>query len=341
MVFAMLFSAILWNVLTWYYGIPCSSSHTLISAILGVGIAYYLLPEAAGDGVNWSKAKEIGLSLLLSPAVGFTLTILLMLVIRLLTRKSKDGEDLFKEPKKNTPPPFWIRAILVVTCTLVSFFHGSNDGQKGVGLIMLILIAIVPSYFAINGSLDLRSMQKPLYQIEQALSHIDSTTLSEKDKKTFNQVTTIQAGLNKEFSASNSAAEIPHNNRFTVRKEILIMDKGIKNLIKNDDVAINESDKTALASNMKSIRKVTDYSPGWVLLIISLSLGLGTMIGWKRIVKTIGEKIGKEHLTYAQGASAEMVASATIGLSSFWGSSQHHPGSLIRSCRKYGGKQRC
>ena len=158
MVFAMLFSAILWNVLTWYYGIPCSSSHTLISAILGVGIAYYLLPEAAGDGVNWSKAKEIGLSLLLSPAVGFTLTILLMLVIRLLTRKSKDGEDLFKEPKKNTPPPFWIRAILVVTCTLVSFFHGSNDGQKGVGLIMLILIAIVPSYFAINGSLDLKTM---------------------------------------------------------------------------------------------------------------------------------------------------------------------------------------
>jgi PiT family inorganic phosphate transporter len=319
MVSALLFSAILWNVLTWYYGIPCSSSHTLISAILGVGIAYYLLPEAGGDGVNWSKAKEIGLSLLLSPAVGFTLTILLMLIIRMLTRKSKGGEDLFKEPKKNTPPPFWIRAILVVTCTLVSFFHGSNDGQKGVGLVMLILIAIVPSYFAINSTIDLNSLKKPLTQIEQALSHIDSTTLSEKDKKTYLQVTAIQAGLNNEFTLAKSVEEIPHANRFGVRKNVMIMDKGIKTLIKNDDVAISDADEKILESNMKSVRKVTDYSPGWVLLIISLSLGLGTMIGWKRIVKTIGEKIGKEHLTYAQGASAEMVASATIGLSSFWG----------------------
>ena len=158
-----------------------------------------------------------------------------------------------------------------------------------------------------------------MYQIEQALSHIDSATLSEKDKKTYLQVTAIQARLNNQFIEAKSVEEIPHANRFGVRKDVMVMDKGIKSLIKNDDVAISDSDRKILETNMKSVRKVTDYSPGWVLLIISLSLGLGTMIGWKRIVKTIGEKIGKEHLTYAQGASAEMVASATIGLSSFWG----------------------
>ncbi|MEY3404766.1 MAG: hypothetical protein RL161_196 [Bacteroidota bacterium] len=319
MVAALLISAIFWNVLTWYYGIPCSSSHTLISAIIGVGIAYYLLPGAAGDGVNWTKAKEIGLSLLLSPAVGFTLTILLMLLLRMLTRKTKEGEDLFKEPKKNTAPPFWIRAILIVTCTLVSFFHGSNDGQKGVGLVMLILIAIVPTYFALNSDIDLSKLQDPLYKIEQSLNRIDSTSLSEKDRDTYLKVSAIQSGLTAQFTSAKSVSEIPSADRFSIRRDVMVMDKGIKNLIKNDDVVISTTDEKSLETNMKSLRKVTDYSPSWVLLIISLSLGIGTMIGWKRIVRTIGEKIGKEHLTYAQGASAEMVASFTIGMSSFWG----------------------
>jgi len=319
MVAALLISAIFWNVLTWYYGIPCSSSHTLISAILGVGIAYYLLPGAAGDGVNWTKAKEIGLSLLLSPAVGFTLTILLMLLLRMVTRKTKEGEDLFKEPKKNSAPPFWIRAILVVTCTLVSFFHGSNDGQKGVGLIMLILIAIVPTYFALNSEVDLRKLQDPLYKVEQSLKRIDSNSLSEKDLKTYSQVSSIQHGLSERFGVAKSINDIPSGDRFSVRRDVMIMDKGIKSLIKNDDVIISKNDEKSLETNMKSIKSVTDYSPSWVLVIISLSLGIGTVIGWKRIVRTIGEKIGKEHLTYAQGASAEMVASFTIGMSSFWG----------------------
>lgn len=319
MVAALLISAIFWNVLTWYYGIPCSSSHTLISAILGVGIAYYLLPGAAEIGVNWTKAKEIGLSLLLSPAVGFTLTILLMLLIKMLTRKTKEGEDLFKEPKKNTTPPIWIRAILIVTCTLVSFFHGSNDGQKGVGLIMLILIAIVPTYFALNSEVDLTKLQDPLYKIEQSLNRIDSVSMSEKDREVYVQVSSIQSNLISRFTSAKNATEIPSEERFDVRRDVIVMDKGIKALIKNDDVIISNSDEKALEANMKSLKKVTDYSPSWVLLIISLSLGIGTMIGWKRIVRTIGEKIGKEHLTYAQGASAEMVASFTIGMSSFWG----------------------
>jgi len=319
LVAALLISAIFWNLLTWYFGIPCSSSHTLISAILGVGIAYYLLPEAAGDGVNWSKAKEIGLSLLLSPAVGFTLTILLMLGIRYMVKGSKQGEDLFKEPKKNSPPPFWIRAVLVVTCTLVSFFHGSNDGQKGVGLVMLILIAIVPTYFALNSEVDLTKLREPLKSMEVILNRIDSAALSDKDQVLLGKARTTQAEISSHFNTAKNPTEIPTDHRFVLRRDIMVLDKAIKNLTNHDDVSISENDRKTLVAGMKSVRSATDYSPTWVLVAISLSLGIGTIIGWKRIVKTIGEKIGKEHLTYAQGASAEFVASTTIGLSSFWG----------------------
>jgi PiT family inorganic phosphate transporter len=169
MVMALLISAIFWNLLTWYFGIPCSSSHTLIGSILGVGLAFSLLPEASRAAVNWTKAQEIGLSLLISPLFGFSMTIVLMFVIRTLTKNSKYGDSLFKEPKKNSPPPPWIRTILILTCTSVSFSHGSNDGQKGVGLVMLILIGIVPSYFALNANVAPASLSAPLTRVESIL----------------------------------------------------------------------------------------------------------------------------------------------------------------------------
>ena len=320
MIGALLISAIFWNVLTWYYGIPCSSSHTLISAILGVGIAYYLLPDASQDGgVNWTKAKEIGLSLLLSPAVGFTLTIILMLILRMATRKSKDGEELFKEPKKNHPPPFWIRGILVLTCTAVSFFHGQNDGQKGVGLIMLILIGIVPAFFALDMNMQTEKLNKPLSQVESIIHVLDTSGLSASDRRKVTGIIAMQKELKSHFLNTSSLSQVAKEKRFEVRKNILVVDRDIKALMKQEDVRFSEVDREILTDNMKVIRKATDYSPIWVILIISTSLGIGTMIGWKRIVKTIGEKIGKEHLTYAQGASAEFVAASTIGLSSFWG----------------------
>src|SRR6186713_3093102 len=182
MVMALLITAIFWNLLTWYFGIPCSSSHTLIGSILGVGLAYSLLPEAAGDAVNWTKASEIGLSLLISPLFGFSMTIILMYIIRSLTKKTSYGESLFKEPKKNSPPPVWIRGILILTCTLVSFFHGSNDGQKGVGLVMLILIGIVPAYFALDNSFDPAKIPGSLTKIENVISTVDGYSLSEPDR---------------------------------------------------------------------------------------------------------------------------------------------------------------
>ena len=319
MVAALLLSAIFWNLLTWHFGIPCSSSHTLIGSILGVRIAYSLLPESVGDAVNWGKAQEIGLSLLISPLFGFTMVIILMFLLRTITKDTPSGDDLFKEPKKNAPPPPWIRGILLITCTLVSFFHGQNDGQKGVGLVMLILIGIVPGYFALNGKMETSSMISPLKKIEVHINAIDSSTLAQSDRIKLAESLKMNQRLQQQFTTNENLEEIPKEKRFDVRKDLLVMNRNITGLLKKEEVRMSDKDKDSMKGSLKSLRKATDYSPGWVIVMISLSLGCGTMIGWKRIVKTIGEKIGKQHLTYAQGASAELVAASTIGLSSYYG----------------------
>jgi phosphate/sulfate permease len=319
MVVALLLTAIFWNLITWYLGIPCSSSHTLIGSILGVGLAYSLLPEASGEAVNWDKARDIGASLLVSPLFGFSVTIVLMYLIRTFTKKTSYGESLFKEPKKNQPPPPWIRGILILTCTLVSFFHGSNDGQKGVGLVMLILIGIVPAYFALDGSFNPSKLPAPLKKIENVIASIDPMSLSAPDREKLAEATAMNTRLQQRFSTLQFVESIPKAERFAVRKDIMVMDRNLSSIAKKDEVKLSESEKKILKAELKNVRGVTDYSPFWVIVMISVSLGLGTTIGWKRIVKTIGEKIGKEHLSYAQGASAEMVASSTIALSTYYG----------------------
>jgi|APTNR8051073442_1049403.scaffolds.fasta_scaffold00039_150 PiT family inorganic phosphate transporter len=315
MVMALLISAIFWNLLTWYFGIPCSSSHTLIGSILGVGIAYSLLPGITETAVNWTKAKEIGLSLLISPLFGFSVTIILMFILRTVTKKSSYGDSLFKEPKKNSPPPTWIRAILILTCTSVSYSHGSNDGQKGVGLVMLILIGIVPAYFALNNNISPASLSTSITKIEQVIKSIDPIPLSEPDRKKLQETIDMSGHAKATVANVLTVAAIPKDDRFHVRKDIMVLDRNMKSLLEKDELKISDADRKLLKDEIKSIRKITDYSPTWVIMMIAVSLGLGTMIGWKRIVKTIGEKIGKEHLTYAQGASAELVAASTIAVS--------------------------
>ena len=319
MILALLLTAIFWNLLTWYFGIPCSSSHTLIGSILGVGLAYSILPEAVGEAVNWGKAQEIGLSLLISPMFGFSVTIILMYFVRVATRKTPMEDMLFKEPKKNQPPPAIVRGILFLTCTLVSFFHGQNDGQKGVGLVMLILIGIVPAYFALDSGFDVHKLPPSLQKIEQIMATVDSSSLSKPDKKKLSDTKTMSTQLQAVFSSTSLVDEIPKEKKFEVRRDVMLIDRYVKSLVGKEEVRLSDKDKGALKDELKKLRKVTDYSPRWVIIMISLSLGLGTMIGWKRIVKTVGEKIGKEHLTYAQGASAEAVAAMTIGLSSNFG----------------------
>jgi phosphate/sulfate permease len=319
MVGALLVSAITWNLLTWYFGIPCSSSHTLIGSILGVGIAYSLLPESTGVAVDWSQASKIGMSLLVSPAFGFTLTIGIMFLIRVLTKGRPDSDELFKEPKKNSPPPPWIRGILLLTCTGVSFFHGQNDGQKGVGLVMLVLIGIVPGFFALDARLDSKAITPSLQNVSSIMSSVDVRTLSAVDSAKVMDIKRLGDELQTRLAGVEGLDAIPRTQRFEIRKDILLIDRHVKDVMKKEELRISIADRQSLDKSLKGLRKATDYAPFGVIALISLSLGLGTMIGWKRIVKTIGEKIGKQHLTYAQGASAELVATITIGLSSQYG----------------------
>ncbi|NIJ51681.1 inorganic phosphate transporter [Dyadobacter arcticus] len=322
MVFALLLSAIIWNLGTWYFGLPSSSSHTLIGSILGVGLAFTYMPEnSQGTGVNWAKAEELFMSLLSSPIFGFALAIIIMFILRkLLAKPIRDV--IFSEPKKNQPPPMWIRAILITTCTLVSFFHGSNDGQKGVGLVMLILISIVPGHFAIDNTKDPVQMKSDLIGIEQAISRIDSSRLSVSDRLHLHTIKNEIVTLNAQISNPLPNHRLPQEQRMNARRSLLLISRNTKTILDNGQANLNTTDTALLKMQSGSetgIRRYTDYAPDWVILMISLSLGLGTMVGWKRIVVTIGEKIGKQHLTYAQGASAELVAASTIGVSSYMG----------------------
>ncbi len=315
MVLALLLTAIIWNLGTWYFGIPCSSSHTLIGSILGVGLAFSLLPDANGVSVNWTKAYEIGVSLFVSPLVGFGLTIFLMFLAKTFIK----DKSLFVEPPKDKTPPFFVRLLLLLTCTGVSFSHGSNDGQKGVGLVMLILIGIVPTYFALDHSVDPRRMAVYLKEVNAHVIHIDEEQMSTADKNSLNSIRGTIGHLDSTFVGITSIKDIPKEKHFEIRKDILLITRGIDKLKTAGSISLDKIEMEELASGMSGLRKFTDYSPFWVILMIAISLGLGTMIGWKRVVITIGEKIGKQHLTYAQGASAEMVAASTIGISTFLG----------------------
>ena len=314
MIGALLFSAILWNLGTWYYGLPSSSSHTLIGSILGVGVAFSLLPDnSSGAAVNWDEAWKTGASLIVSPFLGFTLTVVLMFILKRFVK----NKAIFREPHKRKPPPLWIRLILVLTCTLVSFFHGSNDGQKGVGLVMLILIGIIPAYFALDSTKNPLNIQSSLTQIEQTVNRIDTSVLSKQDVAVMTKLNAQTNDLRTIFAPVRSIEDLPENSRFLIRRDILLLTKSTQKALESPGIAISESDRENLQRHTAELRTFTDYAPNWVILMIAMSLGCGTMIGWKRIVKTIGEKIGKEHLTYAQGASAEFMAAGVIGFSTF------------------------
>jgi phosphate/sulfate permease len=316
LIMALLLTAIIWNLGTWYLGIPCSSSHTLIGSILGVGMAFSLIAENKSVSyVNWSKASDIGLSLLFSPLLGFSLAILLMYILRQVVK----NKSIFKEPNTTAPPPFWIRAILLLTCTGVSFSHGSNDGQKGVGLVMLILIAIVPGYFAINGAKDIVDYKRDIKDVQAIMAKVETTQMNKSDSFEYAKVVALVRDLDQSIAYAKEFEYLTEREKYAIRKDIILINKASKKMMESNDLNLSVNDKKKLKSKIESLKSVTDYAPGWVIMMIAIALGLGTMVGWKRIVKTIGEKIGKQHLTYAQGASSELVAAGTISLSTFFG----------------------
>ncbi|MBF9235912.1 inorganic phosphate transporter [Hymenobacter sp. BT683] len=315
MVGALILGAIIWNVGTWYYGIPASSSHALIGSILGVGIAFSLLPESRGAAVNWGKAGETGIALLVGPLLGFALTIGMMFLFKRFIR----NKAIFKEPHKRKPPPLWIRLMLIVTCTLVSFFHGSNDGQKGVGLIMLILIGIVPSYFALDQTKNPLDLRESLGKVEYVMNRVNRNELSPADTKMLAEIQVQTSDLDRIFANTTRIEDLPRQTRFEIRRDILLIGNRAKKLLGSEKVSLSTQDRSIYDGAMKEMKTFTDYAPWWVLFMVSISLAVGTMVGWQRIVKTIGERIGKEHLSYAQGASSELVAAGMIGISTQFG----------------------
>ncbi|SOE23579.1 inorganic phosphate transporter, PiT family [Spirosomataceae bacterium TFI 002] len=315
MVMSILISAILWNFGTWYFGLPSSSSHTLIGSILGVGIGFAFLPtnDTGLAALNWDKVIKVFSGLLMAPVIGFSLAMLLMYIIKNVVNK-KRRDELFEEPKKDSKPPKWIKWTLISTCTLVSFAHGRNDGQKGIGLIMLILIGVLPSYFATHSEKSLSNLQPEIAEISQL---VEKANFDQQNPESFKLVQSLNEEL---IFLNTTVSSNSESHKPSIRRTILQISNNTKQLLEINKNSLSEQQKSRLkelAVNEESgIRKAIDYAPFWVILMVSLSLGFGTMFGWKRIVVTIGEKIGKSHLTYAQGASAELVAAATIGLAS-------------------------
>jgi PiT family inorganic phosphate transporter len=239
------------------------------------------------------------------------------MLLSLMAKLFASSRTLFTSPEGDAPPPWWIRSILVLTCGLVSFSHGSNDGQKGIGLMMLILIGIIPATFALNQNVPAQDLEKAVAIIQQDFAAAKETAPSpgfrsklEKADAAIEQLALLSATI-----ASESKYGL---NSFEVRKNILLLRNELKNL-KNEPDFTKSAEAKSLYEHTEKLKQFTDYAPFWVVVLIALSLGIGTMVGWKRIVVTIGEKIGKTHLTYAQGATAEIVAASTIAASTYLG----------------------
>ena len=333
MVFALLIAAIIWNLGTWWLGLPASSSHTLIGSIIGVGVANALMHGRDGtSGVDWTQATKVGYSLLLSPLIGFICAALLFLALRALVK----NKALYEEPKGKAPPPWWIRGLLVLTCTGVSFAHGSNDGQKGMGLIMLILIGTVPMAYALNRSMPADQATRFVAVAtvtQQSLEKHSPTAAPEQPLKVLTQyvrtrdlqpdvvpaLAAVTGSIGKQIKEYGSMNHVPADAVANVRNDMYLTSETIRVLLKNDAVGFDADTKANLKAFKKEIDDATKFIPLWVKVAVAIALGLGTMVGWKRIVVTVGEKIGKTHLTYAQGASAETVAMLTIGAADMYG----------------------
>jgi inorganic phosphate transporter, PiT family len=337
MVFALLIAAIMWNLGTWWLGLPASSSHTLIGSIIGVGVANALMHGRNGtSGVDWAQATKVGYSLLLSPLVGFVFAALLLLVLRAMVRRP----ELYREPKGRTPPPWWIRSLLVLTCTGVSFAHGSNDGQKGMGLIMLILVGTVPTAYALNRAMPASHMTQFL-----AVAHVTQESLlasepagtavpaaadargalaeyvrtRQLNDRVVPSLATVVDSIGAQVREHGSLARVPIEAVANVRNDMYLASEAIRFLDKDVNAKFAPEARANLKAFRKELDNATKFIPLWVKVAVAIALGLGTMVGWKRIVVTVGEKIGKTHLTYAQGASAELVAMCTIGAADAFG----------------------
>jgi PiT family inorganic phosphate transporter len=328
MVFALLIAAILWNLGTWWFGLPASSSHTMVGSIIGMGLANQMMSSRSGvSGVDWEQAIKVLEALFISPLVGFTFAGLLILLAKRIIK----FPSLYESPKGKQPPPMPIRALMVLTCTGVSFFHGSNDGQKGMGLIMLILIGTVPTAYALNHAINPMQTQQFITVTAQAVpildQHVDKTGVLGSDARaevtdyirsgqlrpdTVLALRQLATDLNREMTTYKTFKAVPPRDQINVRDDMYVSSEALRLMKKNHNPAFTPAETAVLKDYKGELDKGTKFIPDWVKVAVALALGLGTMVGWRRIVITVGEKIGKEPMTYAEGASAAIVAMGTI-----------------------------
>jgi inorganic phosphate transporter, PiT family len=337
MIFALLIAAIVWNLGTWALGIPNSSSHALIGSIMGVGLANQLMAPAgqATSGVDWNQALNVGEALLFSPVMGFVFSALLLLVMKFLIRSPK----LYEEPKSDAPPPWWIRGILILTCTGVSFAHGGNDGQKGMGLIMLILIGAAPTAYALNRTMPDNATPAFIAATQSAQQvfaahdggqpqptaaqarHVVGDALRDKklnQPQVFASLASLSADIAANVENYGALSHVPAAATSNLRNDMYLTGEAVR-LLPKQGVKFNDKETATLKAYSGGLQSGTRFIPLWVKICVAIALGLGTMVGWKRIVVTVGERIGKTHLTYAQGAAAETVAALTIGAAEVYG----------------------
>ena len=333
MIYALLFSAIIWNLGTWYFGLPSSSSHTLIGSIIGVGVANALLNGRDGSsGVDWDQAMKVGYALLLSPVIGFVSAAALLLVMKRFVK----NRQLYRAPEGPKPPPIWIRGLLILTCTGVSFAHGSNDGQKGMGLIMLILVGTMPIAYALNRSIPPEQIPRvaalasvtaqQLHRQYPQPASVESpravlteyVRTGELKPAVMPALAQLSATISDDIRQYGDVNRIPAERVSNTRNNMYLASETIKH-VKSEKVAVSPQIGDNLTALKAELDNATRFIPFWVKVVVAIALGLGTMVGWRRIVVTVGEKIGKTHLSYAQGASAEVVTMFTIGAADAFG----------------------
>ena len=345
MVFSMLLAAIIWNLGTWYFGIPASSSHTLIGAIIGIGLTNALMTSTSVvDALNVPKMIQIFLSLILSPIVGLVIAGLMVFLLRRYWNGSKKQQRIHLTPAEREKkdgkrkPPFWTRTALILSAIGVSFSHGANDGQKGIGLIMLVLIGVAPAGFVVN-------MSATGYDIARTR---DAVTHLQQYYQQHVEVLPHAVALKPLVPAPETLPNTPAQFQCDSSRAMIAIDHAqtlLANLQSYDDLTVDQrshmrrllmcvaetagavaklpetsaQDRRFLNNLRTDLLETVEYAPTWIIVAVALALSLGTMIGWKRVAVTIGEKIGKKGMTYAQGVSAQMTAAVSIGIASYTG----------------------
>jgi inorganic phosphate transporter, PiT family len=309
MLAALFTAALAWNVGTWWLGIPNSSSHALIGALIGIALETALTNGRGVDnGVDWHQIGSVLGSLLVSPLLGFGLAYLLFKLIQ----KFLTDSHLYEQPKRDTPPVWWMRALLILTCTGVSFSHGTNDGQKSIGLIMLTIIGLMPAAFALNPQMTPDEISQAARAMPQAAELIGKYGNDQKQ-----QGVDSARDLGERFGRIQHITDLPEPERLAARGDLNRVLEQLKNAGQAKDISEADQKQTKLIHD--DLMQSVQYAPWWVRILSALCLSIGTMVGYKRIVKTLGEGLGNKHLVPAQGAAAELVAAGLIGFAGFSG----------------------